>query len=299
MSDPGHWTYTNFGTKEDLQQGDMLFALPEDCLSLKSIDTFFTVEQIRGYLVVSQTCDLVRRPKLNAECINLAVILSLAHVLQNLFASKLGYLQAGIFNESNREDTLDFIAKVVNQNEWARALFYLHPDLEAGITVHSVALLRFVVPIPTTKYDRLLKLRCGRLTTEFQNKLGWMTGNLFSRIGVPDWKEKVGEVKENELVNDILALGFPHDAPMWVNEKAFNKVVERHSNVSLLEYPELQSLIEQHSPPSTLEKVASRARGILKEALNIDDRALLKKFEDYLKADVQLEAILGKAQKRK
>ncbi len=36
-------------------------------------------------------------------------------------------------------------------------------------------------------YELMRDARCGRLQSEFANKLGWLVGNLYSRVGTPDW----------------------------------------------------------------------------------------------------------------
>jgi hypothetical protein len=48
-----------------------------------------------------------------------------------------------------------------------------------------------------------------------QNKLGWLTGNMYSRVGTEDWTpENVSEDQFKEIIDEILDLNF-----VWIEDE--------------------------------------------------------------------------------
>ena len=65
-------------------------------------------------------------------------------------------------------------------------------------------------------YSVLLSSRRGRLASEFEAKLGWMVGNIYSRVGVPDWlSQEDGERTLTRMVDGALNPD-PEIGPEWV-----------------------------------------------------------------------------------
>src|SRR5207247_8080250 len=94
-----------------------------------------------------------------------------------------------------------FLERVINQNEQAHGLFYLHPDADVGIAVPAAAMLRVSISLRSREHYNVLKAaRCGRLRAEFRNKLGWLTGNLYSRVDTPDWADEDGGAEASKAL---------------------------------------------------------------------------------------------------
>ncbi len=58
-----HWTYCTFEPDSDLQQGDILSRTDELLTVLKNVHSYFCDERYLAFIVVTQSCDLVRRKK--------------------------------------------------------------------------------------------------------------------------------------------------------------------------------------------------------------------------------------------
>jgi hypothetical protein len=86
MNEPVHFTYQSFKEDDDLQQGDILLPKEEICSILKDVHPHFLDSKYNGFLVLSQTCDLVRRDSAGCKTryINLAAIRPLEDILFNL-----------------------------------------------------------------------------------------------------------------------------------------------------------------------------------------------------------------------
>ncbi|MEJ2704777.1 MAG: hypothetical protein P8Z79_20265, partial [Sedimentisphaerales bacterium] len=118
-----------------------------------------------------------------AECksryINLAVIRPLEDMLWN-FLDKICERVKICNNEiegsyvlESKQKAHQLLQRIINQNEQALGVFYLHPDGVVGIAEHSVALLQVSIALRAQEhYDTLVNARRGRLADPFRNKLG-------------------------------------------------------------------------------------------------------------------------------
>lgn len=121
------------------------------------------------------------------------------------------------FPSTERNRANDLIDRIINQNEAALGIFYLHPEASIGIAESSIVLLRVSIALRAAEhYDTLVAARRGRLHPEFANKLGWLCGNLHSRVGIRDWKENEEDQKmASEIKRTMLDDG---DGPTRVVE---------------------------------------------------------------------------------
>jgi hypothetical protein len=247
-----HWTYEICDGDSSLRQGDILEPY-ESLLSLfKDEYPQFTNEKYRGFLIVTQTCDLVRRKEKGNECsathVSLSPILSIQDVISDSLKNRFGYLAPEIYDFDRRKAVEELVERIINQNESALGLFYLHPDLDSGITVSSVAVLRVAISLSGAEhYFTLQEARVGRLSKQFEPKLGWMVGNLYSRVGVPDWKEVVDDRDiEESIIKEILS---PiRREPIWIEKKVYKRILKKYPNFSALSQPEQEEVIIQNLP---------------------------------------------------
>lgn len=202
-----HWSYSE-KTDGDLAQGDIL--LPTDKLraALDTAHKWFNDPKYLGFVVISQTCDLVRRGggPCKTPYIEIAVVRPFrAHVLA-LLRQQCAWIGDRYFPLSERNRANDLIDRIINQNETALGIFYLHPEATIGIAESSIVLLRVSIAMRAAEhYDTLVAARKGRLHPEFANKLGWLCGNLYSRVGIKDWKEtKEDQEKASEIKKAML-----------------------------------------------------------------------------------------------
>jgi hypothetical protein len=218
---PTHWTYTTYNAQDDLFQGDILTRTPELEEILNTVHAHFVDSKFTHFVVITQTCDLVKRGSTcKAEQVGLAVVRELGPLLPAIVEAIAGFDVAGVYRHSARKVVIDQLKKIINQNELSRGLFYLHPDGDLKIAAPSVATLRINIALDSARYKVLQDARCGRLTTEFSNKLGWLCGNLFSRIATPDWNEAehdamAGDSQAKRLLQSIDG----QDNKYWVPER--------------------------------------------------------------------------------
>lgn len=168
---------------------------------------------------------------------------------------------------------MDLLDRIINQNESANGLFYLHPETQVGIAEECVAMLRVSVALRANEhYQTLLAARRGGLKIEFESKLGWLCGNLYSRVAVTDWKED--ESRQNvatQLIDELLSGANPL-LPIFSDSKALYKEYkqspERFEGLSETEATALFT----GRQGKKYKTVAVEAIGRIMESQNIDPR---------------------------
>lgn len=260
-----HWTYCTSDPASDLQQGDILSRTDELLAVLSDVHSYFCNERYIAFLVVTQSCDLVQRKtgSCKARHISLAVIREFDRVLPGLVSEICAFKNTQIFRSESKLEAKEFVSRVLDQNEQARGLFYLHPSADAGIATASVAFLRVTITLRQEHYELLQRCRVGRLEPEFTNKLGWLVGNLYSRVGTPDWADKEGEKRKELLVNEYLEDAIPESN--WVPDSWINAAVTQSVDLSLLQGPpasELRKFAPQPPLNLVIDEVCQTALGI-------------------------------------
>jgi hypothetical protein len=93
-----HWTYDDFEPATELEQGDILQPTGELRKIFADVHPHFRQEKYLGFLVATQSCDLVRHGEFpKASYINLAAIRSLSQVINKILAEVVTPAAAGVF----------------------------------------------------------------------------------------------------------------------------------------------------------------------------------------------------------
>jgi hypothetical protein len=242
-----HWTYDDFEPATELEQGDILQPTGELRKIFADVHPHFRQEKYLGFLVATQSCDLVRHGEFpKASYINLAAIRSLSQVINKILAEVVTPAAAGVFPTGGKGDAHRLLERVLNQNEQAIGLFFLHADLDrAGIAEPAIAFLRITVALRAEHYETLRAARVGRLRPEFRAKLGWLLGNLYARPATPDWTDKV----DGKMAFDALISQYMSEAK-WIDDEILHKAKADGVDVALA----TEEMLEGLRPPSRLER---------------------------------------------
>lgn len=276
---PNHWTYEDFHPDRDLLQGDILEPTEDLRSVFRCVHPHFLDPKYTAFLLITQSCDLaVRKGKCNTRYLNIAVIRPIEAVLHDLLGHVCQPVVDGIYLQETKGEARRLLGRLFNQNEQALGLFYLHPDLKAGIAIPSVSLLRVTVTLRVDHYDIVRNARRGRLCPEFRSKLGWLVGNLYSRVGTQDWHEPSKRSKELEqLVSQYLdSEDIPH-CPLWV-PKALVQAAKGHGvSLEQLDRDRVASVLEKHRPPPAKSRVIEQTLRVLRNVIpSIDDATLVR-----------------------
>jgi len=290
---PSHWTYEAFDPKSDLLQGDIVEPTENLRSILQEVHPHFLDPKYTAFLLVTQSCDLaVRKGRCNTRYLNIAVVRPIEAVLHDFLTHVCRPVVEGVYLQETKAEAYRLLERLFNQNEQALGLFYFHPDVEAGIAVPSVSLLRVTVTLRVEHYGILRQARRGRLCAEFRSKLGWLVGNLYSRIGTQDWSEPPERSKDLEsLVKQYLDAGEPCYGPVWVPETWVIAAREQGVEVERLERDKAASTLEAHRPAPAKTQVVAQVLRVLKEVVPAIDEHTLTRIKHRLGND----SLLAKA----
>jgi hypothetical protein len=201
-----HFTYCK--PRGDLAQGDLITKTDEIKELLRRVHPHYLKDDYTHLLVLTQSCDLVRRngDPCKSRYISLAAVRPLSLVVQR----EVGNYQdefavaAGVCSKRVQKLLEQFVEKLLNNN--ADEYFYLERDRALGLHEPSCVFLRPSVAVRAEEhYDKLINARLLSLTDVFQAKLGWLLGKMYSRVGTPDWvPDNANETDFQRTVQEIL-----------------------------------------------------------------------------------------------
>lgn len=274
---PTHWTYETFSPESDLFQGDVLGPTEGLRSILHKVHPHFLDPKYTAFLLVTQSCDLVvRKGRPSTKYLNIAVVRPVESVLHDLLGHVCRPVVEGVYLQETKAEAHRLLDRLFNQNEQALGLFYLHPDAEAGIVEPSVALLRVTVTLRVEHYQVVKAARCGRLCPEFSNKLGWLVGNLYSRIGTQDWSHPPDRKTDyQKLVREFLDTRDAPACPVWVPESWVIAARENGLDLQKIDRANFSRELEAVRPPTSKAQIIEQALRILKDVIpTVDDEAV-------------------------
>lgn len=266
-----HWTYRIPKPEEDLAQGDIIARTDSVLRILEGVHDYFRNEKYLCFIVLTQSCDLVVRDGVcKARQIALGVVRALDEVLSDLFGEMCGGGAARVYARSGKGEAKELVERVINQNEWGHGYFYLHPNADVKIAVEAVAVLRVSISLRSREhYERLRRARCGSLDTEYRNKLGWLTGNLYSRVDTTDWADQPGGKATLKELVDKLIEGEGEGKNIWVPDPWLQVAKGKQIDIGSLARDAILPTLKKEAPPSpqtiALERVRERAVQVLGE----------------------------------
>jgi len=239
-----------------------LVPTPKLKTALREAHPHFIQDKYLGFVVITQSCDLVRRKGAmpSAPYVAIAAVRSLSAVLPKLLSTACDPWNSGIFPESRRESAKRLLERVFNQNEQGLGVFYLHPDHDVEIAEHAIALLRVSVALRHSHYDALVDARRGRLKPAFQAKLGWLVANLYGRAATEDWADqKNGGERLSKLIKEQLE----DPSCVWEDDEAMRLAKEKGQLPPNLPREQALAAIADHRPKPLNERIADEVVKIL------------------------------------
>lgn len=203
-----HFTYKDRPDLSSLCQGDILQISDELKAVLEEVHPYFLNEQYKYFMVLTQSCDLVRRNKEKCKTpyITLAAIRSFNSLFERLLISgklvedKNGFL---LMDSKNMSRAYQLLERLYNNTE--PEYFFLYKDTVAGFSESMVASLKVSIALKSElHYDVCLAAKVVELSDEFKAKLGWLVGNMYSRVGTTDWESLLTKSQRSEMLSNEL-----------------------------------------------------------------------------------------------
>lgn len=203
-----HFTYKDSPDMASLCQGDLLKVTDELRTVLKDVHPYFLNPQYRYFMVLTQSCDLVRRNagKCKTAYITLAAVRSFDDAFENRlvedgYAERVnGYL---LMNSKQRERAFQLLERLYNNTE--PDYFFLYKEDALDFPESMVASLKVSIALKSElHYSQCLAAKSLELSDEFKAKLGWLVGNIYSRVGTTDWESVMTPNQRHDMLDDEL-----------------------------------------------------------------------------------------------
>ena len=97
----------------------------------------------------------------------------------------------------------------------------------------------------------------------YSAKLGWLTGNLYSRIATPDWEDQESDkAASSKQAKSLLQLISRPNNENWVPVKWVKAAREKNLNLEEIPVDRFRSVLAEHAPPELLDVVLDSVSGI-------------------------------------
>ena len=161
---------------------------------------------------------------------------------------------------------------LLNNND--KNFFFLKASIEDDLYEDSCAFLHLAITIKAEHYEKCLQSKRLELTDNFKSKLGWMVGNLYSRVGTEDYVPAALPDQEafDRLIDDILK-----NYILWVPLTEFQMVKKEIQHCASVEEA-IEKVISNRE--SNYEQRIKGFVGLLKGRadLNGEQVKIIKKF---------------------
>jgi hypothetical protein len=204
-----HFTYRD-PDRSSLKQGDILKKTPELLALISEVHPHYANDDYLYFQVLTQSCDLVRRngEKCKTRYITLAAVRSLDLVISRVLEkiTETIEFEGKLFcSDVHKRMLEDFVNKLLNNNDTNH--FFLQAETEHELDRHCCTQLHLSISIRAYEhYDVCLNGKILELQENFRAKLGWLVGNLYSRVGTEDYVPSAIPDQEQykEYVNNLL-----------------------------------------------------------------------------------------------
>lgn len=203
-----------------LEQGDLLRRSPEVVALLEKYHPYYANHpQNVFFAVLTQSCDLVRRgERCAARYISLAPVRPLRAILRREFEGTLHNVGPGRqpFGSHRTRTTIEqFLERLFRNNE--PPFFFYEPAHAAGVAEEMCAMLALPVSLKPEHYETLLKAKLVGVEDVFQAKLGWLLGQMYSRVGTPDF--------DTPVISKMVR-AYMDGAALWLEDGEVKSLVE-------------------------------------------------------------------------
>jgi hypothetical protein len=276
IDQPLHFTYSECNPPNlQLKQGDILQKTPALVKLLDEVHPHYTNSEYKFFQVITQSCDLVRRGvRCKSRYITLAAVRSLDDVIERYIDENISAVTIEgnhYCSEKEKGRVVEFLRKLFNNNE--KEYFFLEKSPRHGLPMHCCTLLYLSIAIRAYEhYDLCLDAKCLELVDNFQSKLGWMVGNLYSRVGTDDYvPTALPTLKELNLQLESLV----EDHAVWVPQVRFPELKKISSITD--DIKEIDKLIEEKLKQKKEGKLSS-ILGLVKStiSLTLEDEKIFK-----------------------
>lgn len=271
-----HFTYSEDVDNGVLKQGDILDKNELINEMITYVHPHYLKEDYKYFIVLTQSCDLVKRVggKCKAQYISLAAVRPLTTLIQREISKyqKTTIEQKGKLCSNSKKQLLHmFLDRLFNNNE--QEYFYLHEDVSFGFSEPMVAFLRLSIAIKSEiHYEKCLDSKIMELTDNFTAKLGWLVGQMYSRIGTLDWVPTL--IDDNgfkKKCNEVL-----DQHAHWFDDRVIKEIQKHEEQALELSVEDIRRIAANQGIPKKKDIALRRINEILLNIEGINGREVDK-----------------------
>lgn len=285
-----HFTYAA-ATSADLCQGDVLKRTPDIEKILKDVHPHYTNAGYKFFMVLSQTCDLVRRNggDCNTRLVTIATIRPLDDALKRQLKTYQGALEAEIdvCSERFKDKLLMYVRSLFNNNN--HEFFFLRQEGGFGIPIDMCVFLREAIPLRSSEhYEALMEARICSLEPTFQAKLGWLVGHIFSRVATDDWVPR----QLDKATFDELTAFIVDELTTWVEDSRLRQAKKAISTTPGLTTVQKRALVDKANSISKKTEILNGISAVIAREFP-QQFPNMPKLQEKLASDPTLKRIFG------
>ena len=287
-----HFTYEASLCQTELMQGDVLARTPEIESLLKSIHPhFFNNAKNSFFIVLTQSCGLV--PSTDGTCKAPYITIAPVRALNFVIESQLEQLGSAAVNAElpvlsakSKTKASEFLQRLFNNNE--QGYLFLE-STGTSLPTDCVAFLNLSIAIKANlHYKSCLDAKVLQLTDTFQAKLGWLVGQMYSRVGTLDWDKAKLNTKISGALNK--------DAAIWVDDDNLKALESGHyflDSDPAIKKSRTDIAKAIKAIPARKKQVLDQAQGVIAGAIRDHNSSQVAKFRKRLENELDLTMLLN------
>lgn len=262
-----HFTYKPEPDRTTLCQGDVLCITPELKAVLSEIHPYFINEQYKYFIVLTQSCDLVRRGSspCNSQYITLAAVRSFDDFFEKEMQAKHYAVKVADFllmEDRNKARATQLIERLYNNTE--QDYFFLYKENLLDFPKSMVAYLKVSFALRADEhYDQCLQAKKFELADEFKAKLGWLVGNIYSRVGTTDWDSIIDSSQKQSMIDGDIS-----SRCIICPKKKYDKLKKEIKNNTIINATDARTFLESLEIKSNYDRAISIVSEILDKRQN-------------------------------
>lgn len=252
---------SDFEKESDLEQSDIIRRGPELVSMLKEPHSYYaSAQDYSHFIVLTQSCDLVRYGSgIKSNYITIAALRPFSKFVEKI---------TGKSDCSRSHAPVQIIRAESKSLIWQKVEQLLHYDLPGyffvpagsvpSVDVPLVGFLQLAVSIKPEHYEICRANRVGKLQNVFSAKLGWLTGNQYSRVATPDI-DGSNERGDTRRLTDFLFNEYIDKEVFWFTQKQlvmFDNVLAAEIGDEMEVIPKRRALEIASEIPPEIDEVA-------------------------------------------
>lgn len=289
--------------RSSLCQGDVIHRSPPLADAISEAHEYYgRAQDYTHFVVLTQSCDLVRRDgRINAPYLTLAAARPIRIVISKFIESSINEIDNSgirVIKSTTRRRLEQLLERLIHNTE--DGLFYLPEDGCEAISEDLCVFLHLSIALRTDHYPILLQNKIAEIDDIFRAKLGWLKGNIYSRVATPDVEEYVDNPKAYK--REFYKKHTPEEEYLWLSnfqltllKKQIREFVGANK-VGVIDEDNAQTIIDK-LPTDADIVVKSIVDRMVNRQIIANDPEVIKKTQNVIKNTPHFKEVLGYIQR--